>query len=594
MDSDTRAAVTAVLEGTWYLLKVMYDKEAVRPTAAEQAKEGSSKEHGGASEGGAARCDHGEGGHPPEKHGGASEGGAARQQRIIFIGFNDLGQCLLPDAGGSITAPTAASLDWLLDGKRVLKVVAGVRFTLLLADDDSQLYAVGSNDHGQLGRGSSDDGDPASRVPQPVTGIGRERITLIAAGSGHCAVVTECGNLLLWGYNAIGQCGTGAAGGNILIATRCDSGALADAGVRVVFVACGYGHTVALTSDGGVVAFGSNYDGQLGTGSNDDDEEQPLHAAMTSGTGSDDNQPTPERLACTALDGVRIVGCAAGASFTHLVSDDGRVFAMGRNHHGQLGTGNTTNVSTPIEIDTAHFGGAPVAAVACGMDHTMAITRDEGKLYGWGWGASGRTGLGHTDDATTPHPVVGALADARVVRIAAGMGHSCALTEDGRVFAFGKCCGIPAAGAQGTPQLLQGGALVAGSPVCALGAGCQCQHAVLTVGTPPARPGFWDPNCVHFFAWWRRRALLMCLLRAAQRRSGGGGAGAKQPEHAPCDSSGGSSAGGSAAAVVAAAAVAAAAAAGDAAAAAATSGGEVLIRVTSLPEELWPLIFQFL
>jgi hypothetical protein len=30
---------------------------------------------------------------------------------------------------------------------------------------------------------------------------------------------------------------------------------------------------------------------------------------------------------------------------------------------------------------------------------------------------------------------MGALADARVVRIAAGMSHSCALAEDGRVFA---------------------------------------------------------------------------------------------------------------------------------------------------------------
>ena len=28
--------------------------------------------------------------------------------------------------------------------------------------------------------------------------------------------------------------------------------------MRVVFVACGWGHTVALTSDGGVIAFGGN------------------------------------------------------------------------------------------------------------------------------------------------------------------------------------------------------------------------------------------------------------------------------------------------------------------------------------------------
>jgi hypothetical protein len=123
----------------------------------------------------------------------------------------------------------------------------------------------------------------------------------------------------------------------------------------------------------------------------------------------------------------------------------------------------------------------------------MAITRGEGKLYCWGEGGGGATGLGHTDDATTPQPVVGALADARVVRIAAGAMHSCALAEDGRVFAFGTAVGIPAAGRQGIPQLLQEGALAAGTTVCALGTGCYADHAAFISGPPPAAPGFEAP-----------------------------------------------------------------------------------------------------
>jgi hypothetical protein len=391
--------------------------------------------------------------------------------QVLFIGNNNRGQCFLPD--GIITVPTAAPRDWLSDGTLVLKTVAGYEFTLLLADDN-QLFAVGNNVYGQLGRGHTNNYDPDNRVPRPVTGFGLEHITLVAAGHSHCAAVTEGGKLLLWGWNAWGQCGTGTVGGNVLAATRCDSGALADADVHVVFVACGYAHTVALTSDGGVIVFGYNYQGQLGTGNND-------------------NQPTPERLACAVLAGVRIVGCAAGNRFTHLVSDDGRVFAMGQNDNGQLGTGDTTRVNTPTEIDAAHFGGAPVAAVACGMNHTMAITRGEGKLYCWGQGAYRANGLGHTDDATTPQPVAGALADARVVRIVAGMTHSCALAEDGRVFAFGRAPGIPAAGGQGTPQLLQEGALAAGTTVSALATGCWASHAAFVEGPPPASPGFEAP-----------------------------------------------------------------------------------------------------
>ena len=123
----------------------------------------------------------------------------------------------------------------------------------------------------------------------------------------------------------------------------------------------------------------------------------------------------------------------------------------------------------------------------------MAITRGEGKLYCWGEGGFGATGLGHTDNTTTPQPVVGALADARVVRIAAGMLHSCALAEDGRVFAFGYSVGIPAAGVQGTPQLLQEGALAAGTTVCTLSTGCFAEHAAFIAGPPPAEPGFEVP-----------------------------------------------------------------------------------------------------
>jgi hypothetical protein len=79
------------------------------------------------------------------------------------------------------------------------------------------------------------------------------------------------------------------------------------------------------------------------------------------------------------------------------------------------------------------------------------------------------------------------------VRIAAGMFHSCALAEDGRAFAFGFCPGIPTAGQQGTPQLLEEGALTAGTTVSALSTGSCTDHAAFIAGPPPAAPGFEAP-----------------------------------------------------------------------------------------------------
>ncbi len=469
-------------------------------------------------------------------------------EEIYFVGMNDCGECLFR-AGTDPRRLAAASSEML--PTKPIGIVTGISLTLMLAKD-GEVSAVGKNHHGQLGRGHSNDNDPDNRVLRPVAGFGLERITLVAAGYSHCAAVTKGGKVLLWGWNAFGQCGTGTADGSVLAATRCDSGALADADVRVVFVACGLGHTVALTSDGGVIAFGHSRFGQLGTGNNEF------------------RQPVPERLACAALVGVRIVGCAAGANFTHLVSDDGRIFAMGVNDNGQLGTGDTTAVNTPTEIDAAHFGGAPVAAVACGAFHTMAITRGEGKLYCWGEGADGATGLGHMDDATTPQPVVGALADVRVVRIAAGYIHSCALAEDGRVFAFGSCPGtftrvrIPRTlieGAAGEHALA-----LAGTTVCAVSSGAHAYHVAFIEGPPPAEPDFEfgvparTLLLLRRSAWLRRRLLLLCLLRTAQRGSAGGGE-AAPPKRLRS-----------------------------------SSGDPLVLQLISLPGDLWqgPLIFQFL
>jgi alpha-tubulin suppressor-like RCC1 family protein len=156
---------------------------------------------------------------------------------------------------------------------------------------------------------------------------------------------------------------------------------------------------------------------------------------------------------------------------------------MGNNAHGQLGLGHTNHVNTPHEIDAAHFGDAPIVAVACGAHHMLALTR-EGKLFSCGYGGSGATGHGHTTNTSTPQPVVGPLADARVVRIAAGYSHSCALTEDGQIFGVGTDGGVPAGGAQGLPQLLQGA--LADTTVRALGVGCRAHHSVFVAGPPPA------------------------------------------------------------------------------------------------------------
>ena len=168
------------------------------------------------------------------------------------------------------------------------------------------------------------------------------------------------------------------------------------------------------------------------------------------------------------------MGCAAGYSFTVLVSDEGCVFVKDTSSYGQLSLGHTNDVNTPHEMDAAHVDGAPIAAAACGQRHMLALMH-EGKLF--------------RCEGHGPRP---ALTDTRVVRITANDRHSIALVENGHVFGFGAGGGISAGGAQGVPQLLVGA--VTDATVC--GGSCHANvprinsHTVFIAGLPPTDPGF--------------------------------------------------------------------------------------------------------
>ena len=96
-------------------------------------------------------------------------------------------------------------------------------------------------------------------------------------------------------------------------------------------VSAGINHTVALKSDGTVMAWGLNGYGELGDG-----------------TGRDRPSPT----AVPGLTGVLAV--TAGDYHTVALKTDGTVMAWGYNVVGQLGDGTTTNRPSPTEIGRAH------------------------------------------------------------------------------------------------------------------------------------------------------------------------------------------------------------------------------------------------
>jgi alpha-tubulin suppressor-like RCC1 family protein len=118
---------------------------------------------------------------------------------------------------------------------------------------------MGKNDRGQLGNGTNIN----SNIPVPIS-LNNKCIVAIAAGEFHSLALNSSGNVYSWGGNNRGQLGNGTnTNSNVPIKVQ---GLLT--GKRIVAIAAGAFHSLALDSNMNVYSWGLNTDGQLGDGTN--------------------------------------------------------------------------------------------------------------------------------------------------------------------------------------------------------------------------------------------------------------------------------------------------------------------------------------
>jgi alpha-tubulin suppressor-like RCC1 family protein len=277
-------------------------------------------------------------------------------------------------------------------GTRVTAVATDYDHGLAVTSDGG-VFAWGQNGDGQLGDGSTTNSYP----PVPVDLPAGTRITAVAAGGDYSLAVTSDGRLLAWGDNNYGQLGDGSTA-NSSTPVWVDL----PAGTRVTAVAAD-GYSLAVTSDGRLLAWGENDSG------------------ITT--------PVPVDLPA----GTRITAVAGGGNYNLAVTSGGRVLAWGENDYGQLGDGSTTDSSTPVQVDLP--AGTRVTAVAVGNGQSMALT-SAGSVLAWGQNDWGELGNGNTTDSSTP-VAVDLPAGTRVTAIAAGYRNGLALTSAGSILAWG-------------------------------------------------------------------------------------------------------------------------------------------------------------
>ncbi|MEU8543495.1 Ig-like domain repeat protein [Streptomyces sp. NPDC048717] len=325
-------------------------------------------------------------------------------------GSNYTGELGNGTESGNNPNPTPVDVD-LPAGVKLTDVSGGHQFSLGLSSD-GHVYAWGFNSSGQLG-----DGTTATRTsPVEVHLPAGAKATAISAGTNHSLAVTSDGHVYAWGWNDSGQLGIGTADND---PHPTPAEVHLPAGVQATAIAAGRYHSLAVTSDGRVFAWGYNYWGQLGNGT----------------TGVEPN-PTPVETDLPA--GIEATAVAAGDSHSLALTSDGRVLGWGADYNGQLGDGMYNFFPNPTPIETLLPAGTRVTAIdaATSGNHSLAVTSD-GHALGWGADASGQLGIG-TTAASRPTPIEPDLpAGARVTAVAAGAHHSMWLTSTGAVYTSG-------------------------------------------------------------------------------------------------------------------------------------------------------------
>ena len=110
--------------------------------------------------------------------------------------------------------------------------------------------------------------DAVEFVPLSPQLFGGQMVTYVDAGEDHASVINMNGDLWCWGRNNLGQCGVPRSANELEQGVAVPVQPLGQNFVeqKVTLVASGGKHTLALTSENRVYAFGSNQYGQLGLG----------------------------------------------------------------------------------------------------------------------------------------------------------------------------------------------------------------------------------------------------------------------------------------------------------------------------------------
>jgi alpha-tubulin suppressor-like RCC1 family protein len=139
----------------------------------------------------------------------------------------------------------------------------------------------------------------------------------------------------------------------------------------------------AITTDGKLYAWGYNANGQLGM-NNTTQYSSPIQVgALTTWK--------------------KIAPCHPDVSYHTLgTTTDGKLYAWGYNGLGQLGQGNTTQRNSPVQVGALTTWSEPSAGSHNNGNGSSAAVKTDGTLWTWGQNDVSQLGLGNTTNYSSP------------------------------------------------------------------------------------------------------------------------------------------------------------------------------------------------
>ena len=244
-------------------------------------------------------------------------------------------------------------------------------------------------------------------------------MSAIYAGVENTVALTQDGKLYGWGVNG----GKFLGGANIINTPVLIQPNLPDGQtIQQIFLSgAGMGGLFVITNQNRLYAWGGNGDGSLGLG----------------------DTLTPKLVNEVVLPGLAngefVAKVSSNGGHTLFLTNQHRLFVVGRNNYRQLGDGTNINKATPFVLPLSLEPNETIQQVYAGPFSSYVLT-NQSRVFSWGYNFDGRLGVGDLVDRNIPTLVtLPSLNNGETItQLSVSFGHASVLTSEGRIINWGS------------------------------------------------------------------------------------------------------------------------------------------------------------